>query len=197
MRVKDPRYDFYITVSAHIIIVDKNKRILMAKRPETWEWAPGRWGLTGGKVYQHESFRNTIRRKTKQELGFVLLPEGLYQVKQLIIKDKQAFMFFFVAKSKGLKLTGKMIDYKWFNAKDLNKLPSNRFAEFFYKKMLTEFLEKDSKLLPINMVESLNYITLGDTTSYKDWFNGIINKNYDPNKIADFRKWKKNNLSSN
>lgn len=163
----------------------------MAKRPEIWEWAPGRWGLPGGKIYQFESFIDAIKRKTKQELGFELTPEGLYQLKQLIIKDKQAFMFFFVAKYKSQKITGEMVDYKWFDIKDLNKFPSSKFAEFFYKKMLIEFLEKQVKLLPIEMIDSLNYIKLSDTKSYKDWFEGIINKNYDPNKVADFRKWKR------
>lgn len=66
---KDPRYDYDITVSAHFIIEDKGK-ILIAKRPDTWEWAPGRWSLVGGKLYADESFEEGIKRKTKQELGF-------------------------------------------------------------------------------------------------------------------------------
>jgi len=191
MKVKDPRYDYHITVSAHLLWKTVDNQILMAKRPETWEWAPGRWGLPGGKIYQFETFMDAIKRKTRQELGFELMPDGLYQIKQLIIKDKQAFMYFFSAKYEGQELTGEMTDYKWFGIKDLNEFPSNKFAEYFYKKMLSEFLVKDAKLLPMEVVDSLNYIKLSDTKNYKDWFEGIINKDYDPNKVADFKKWKK------
>lgn len=162
----------------------------MGKRPETWEWAPGRWGLIGGKIYEHESMEEAIKRKTKQELGFELAPGGLYEVRQLIIKDKQAYMYFFVAKYSGQKIKGELAEYHWFSKAEFDKFPSNSFGEFFYKEMLGEFLSSEPAILPMSKVKSLNYIQLGDTPEYKKWFEGIINQNYNPENIADFKKWK-------
>jgi ADP-ribose pyrophosphatase YjhB (NUDIX family) len=191
MKTKDARYDFHITISVHILIYNDKNEILLLKRPATWEWAPGRYGVTGGKLYEHETYTEALKRKTKQEVGFQVSPEGLYQIKQLIIKDKQAHMFFFAAKYQGQKFSGEMVEYKWFNINEIKKTPSTVFAEYYYKDMLTEFLKSDKKLLPMTMVDSLNYIKLADTKKYKEWFTGIINIDYDPEKVADFARWKK------
>ena len=188
--MKDPRYKFTITVSAHILLLDSKNRVLMSKRPKTWEWGPDRWGVMGGKVYEHENFFETIRRKSIQELGFEIKPEGLYQIKQLLIKDKQAFMFFFVSKHQGQKLTGEMEEYKWFGKKEIVETPLEKFAEYFYKNMLTKFVAGNVKLLPVSMVESLDYVNLSDDADYKKWFRGMIKRDYDPEKIADYKRWK-------
>lgn len=189
--MKDPRYIFTITVSAHVLLLDDDKKVLMSKRPDTWEWGPGRWGITGGKVYEHENFFETIKRKTKQELGFEVVPDGLYQIKQLLIKDKQAFMFFFVAKYQGLELKGEMSAYKWFGNDEIDKTKNEEFSEYFYKDMLRKFVTEDVKLLPVTMIESLDYVALSNDKSYKDWFASMIKKDYDPEKLKDYRIWKK------
>jgi ADP-ribose pyrophosphatase YjhB (NUDIX family) len=190
-KIKDVRYDFHITISVHILIYNGKNKLLLLKRPDTWEWAPGRWGVTGGKLYEHETYVEAIKRKTKQEIGFELLPEGLYEIKQLIIKDKQAHMIFFAAKYNGQKLDGEMIEYKWFDSDEIRKAPASFFAEFYYKDMLTQFLKGNKELLPMSKLESLNYPVLGETKEYKRWFKGVINKSYNPELVADFVKWKK------
>jgi ADP-ribose pyrophosphatase YjhB (NUDIX family) len=189
----DPRYKFTIVVSAHVLIINKENKVLMAKRPDTWEWGPGRWGIVGGKLYEEENFFDCIKRKTKQEFGLELQPEGLYKIKQLIIKERQAFMYFFVSRYNDEKISGEMVDYKWYGADDIKTTPNNKFAEYFYKDMLVELLTKPVKLLPIDMIESLNYIKLAKIKSYKEWFSGVINKNYNPEVIPDFIKWKAKN----
>jgi ADP-ribose pyrophosphatase YjhB (NUDIX family) len=189
--MKDPRYKFTIVVSVHILIINNKNEVLMAKRPSTWEWGPGRWGMVGGKLYEEENFFDAIKRKTKQELGFELEPEGLYQVKQLIIKDRQVFMYFFVSKYKAQNINGEMAEYKWFRIDSIKETPLNEFAEYFYKEMLTALLTKPIKLLPNNMINSLNYIKLTEESNYKDWFEGMINKDYNPEIIPDFKKWNK------
>lgn len=191
MKVKDPRYDYHITVSAHIIIENDKREILMGKRPDNWEWAPGRWGLFGGKIYEHESMEETIKRKTKQELGFEIKPEGLYKIEQLIIADKQAYMYFFVAKYSGQKIEGALAEYRWLGKKDFDEKPANNFGEYFYKKMLGDFLSSTPQIFPVDKIQSLNYIVLGETPDYKQWFKGIINKDYRPEVIPDFKVWKK------
>ena len=189
MKVKDPRYDYHITVSAHFILEDNNK-ILIAKRPETWEWAPGRWSLVGGKLYKDESFTEGIKRKTKQELGFDVEPKGLYQVKQLVIEGKQAFMYFFVGDYKGQEIKGEMQDYKWVGQEEVKQMDLRDFAEFFYRDMFNNYLGGDREVTPMSRVESLNYIKLSETKDYRYWFEGIVNKNFDPEKVGDYTKWK-------
>jgi len=190
MKVKDPRYDYHITVSAHFILEDNNK-ILIAKRPETWEWAPGRWSLVGGKLYKDESFTEGIKRKTKQELGFDVEPKGLYQVKQLVIEGKQAFMYFFVGDYKGQEIKGEMQDYKWVGQEEVKQMDLRDFAEFFYRDMFNNYLGGDREVTPMSRVESLNYIKLSETKDYQYWFEGIVNKHFDSEKVGDYKKWKK------
>lgn len=189
MKVKDPRYDYHITVSAHFIL-EKDNKILIAKRPETWEWAPGRWSLVGGKLYKEESFIEGIKRKTKQELGFEVKPKGLYEVKQLVIEGKQAFMYFFVGNYKGQNIKGEMQDYKWAGVSEIKQMDSKDFAEYFYQDMFIEYLEGYKKLFPLSKIDSLNYIKLSKSKKYKNWFRDIINKDFDPEKVDDYKKWK-------
>lgn len=192
MKVKDPRYDYHITVSAHFIIEHKNKALIV-RRPESWEWAPGRWTLVGGKLYKNETFADCIRRKTKQELGFEINPSGLYQIKQLVIKTKQAFMFFFTGIYKDQEIKGEMQDYKWVGLKEVKLMKTKDFSEFFYRDMIKKYLEGEKEAFPMSKVESLNYIKLIKTKKYQNWFENIFNKDFDPKKVKDFKKWKKSN----
>jgi ADP-ribose pyrophosphatase YjhB (NUDIX family) len=187
--MKDPRYDYQITVSAHFIIENDNK-ILIAKRPETWEWAPGRWSLIGGKLYKEESFSKGIKRKTKQELGFEVQPKGLYQINQLIIEGKQAFMYFFASDYNGEEIQGEMQDYKWIGIEDVKTMKLNEFAEYFYKGMFVKYLSGDKEVFPMSKINSLNYIELENAEDYKKWFEDIINEDFDPEKVDDYKKWK-------
>lgn len=191
-RIKDPRYDYHITVSAQIIVVDKDK-ILLQKRPSTWEWAPGRWCLPGGKLYNHESFEELIKRKTKQELGFELTPEKIFSIKQLIMEEKQAFMFFYPATYKGQKFKGEMEEYRWFSKNQLKDIPSQEMAEYFYKNLLISYLENPNQT---TSVETFNYVEMQKEKIYQKWHKGIINENYNPEKVADFQKWKNSNRRS-
>jgi 8-oxo-dGTP pyrophosphatase MutT (NUDIX family) len=191
VKIKDPRYDYHITVSAHIIIEDSDRRILMAKRPNNWEWAPGRWSMIGGKLYRDESFEDAIKRKTKQELGFELKPKGLYELKHLILDGKQAYMYFFTAKYDNEPITGEMTDYKWLGLEDIKEMPLTDFAEFYFPKMLTKYLSEEAETFPISKIDSLDYTQLDKTPKYKKWHEGIINKDYNPEEIDDFKKWKK------
>ncbi len=191
MKVKDPRYDYYITVAAQIIIRNKKGEVLLAKRPDTWEWAPGRWSLIGGKLYVHESLEDAIKRKTKQELGIEIIPEGLYEIKHLVIEGKSAYMYFFTSEHSGIEGSGEMTEYRWFNMDMIKKFDNDKFAEFFYKEMLLKYLTEISNVLPVSKIQSLDYIKLTKTANYKKWFKGVINKDYDPEAIPDFLKWKK------
>lgn len=196
MKEKDPRYDFHITVSVHLILENANHKILMGRRPTTWEWAPGRWGLIGGKIYEHESFADCIKRKTLQELSFAVSLNGLFQMRQLIIPDKQAHMYFFVGQYSGQKIKGALAEYNWLGKDDFKKMANNEFGEFFYKRMLLDYLDSKPHLIPVNQIVSLNYIDKGKTPSYKNWFKGVVNKDFDPNEISDYKTWKKSKRKS-
>lgn len=188
--MNDPRYAFSTAFSSQIIIFDKDDRILLGKRPDTWEWAPGRWGLIGGKVYETETLEDAIKRKTQQEIGFEMTPDGLYQIKQIIIEGRQVLMFFYISEYKGQNIDGELAEYRWFSNKDIQNMPGENFSEFFYKGMFLDFLSGEKNVFPISKIQSLNYIDLGENKDYKEWFEGIINKNYNPDVIPDYKKWK-------
>ncbi len=190
MNIKDERYDYHITVSAHVI-VQKGKSVLIALRPKTWEWAPGRWSLIGGKLYKEESFTQAIKRKTKQELGFEVNPKGLYQIKQLLIGNKNAYMYFFVAQYNNEKISGEMTEYRWVNTSDIKAMKQSEFAEYYYKEMFTDFFTGKTKIFPMSKIDVLDYTKIRNTNNYKKWFRGVVNEDYDPNQIKDYKKWQK------
>jgi hypothetical protein len=57
--------------------------------------------------------------------------------------------------------------------------------------MLLKYLTEASGILPISKIQSLDYTSLSKNNNYKKWFKGVVNKEYDPNFIPDFVKWKK------
>lgn len=190
--MKDPRYQYEVAVSSQIILYNNHGQILIAKRPDNWEWMPGRWSLIGGKLYENEPFVDSIKRKTKQELGKALYPDGLFKLVQLLIKGRQAHLFVFVKKSDSkFNPSGEMEEYKWVNLKEIAQMSINDFSEYFYKDLLIEFLQSEEKVfLPMGFITSLEYFKISDEPKYKEWFAGGINKNYNPEEIKDFQKWK-------
>ena len=41
------------------------------------------------------------------------------------------------------------------------------------------------------MIETYDYTMMDNEDSYQEWHKGIVNENFDPEKVDDFNKWKK------
>lgn len=63
-----------IVRSASLVLVDQDGRILLAQRSFDRRSEPGKWGETvGGTVENEESYEETIRRESAEELGLNLV----------------------------------------------------------------------------------------------------------------------------
>lgn len=54
------------------LFVDSSNRLLLLKRSNGSEFAPGLWGFCGGKIESHETPFQCSRREAKEELGLEL-----------------------------------------------------------------------------------------------------------------------------
>lgn len=60
----------------HIWIINRKREILIQKRADHLQHAPGIWAITGGAAIQGEDSIMTACRETKEELGIEISPKG-------------------------------------------------------------------------------------------------------------------------
>jgi len=79
-------YPRYAIVGVGAIVLDED-RILLVKRGS--EPGKGLWSIPGGVVEAGESLKNAVLRELKEETGIEGVIEGLYDVFEVIIPDKE------------------------------------------------------------------------------------------------------------
>ncbi|MEJ2347623.1 MAG: NUDIX hydrolase [Patescibacteria group bacterium] len=168
--MSDPRYQYDKANVIKVILERPDGKVLLIQEPETNEWMPGHWGLPGGKPLVKESLYQAFKRKTKEELGSELEPEGIFRLEELLIEGRTVFMFHAVAKiNQEIKLEGESKAYKWVNTEDIQKMDSAEFTEFFNKKLLTDYLMGDKKVISFDLIETQEYYNLSEDADYKRW----------------------------
>jgi|TARA_R110000824_G_scaffold31488_1_gene102398 8-oxo-dGTP pyrophosphatase MutT (NUDIX family) len=50
-----------------VLVLDRTNQLLILKRPNWVSWAPGKWGLPGGKIEEGEAPKEAAVRETKEE----------------------------------------------------------------------------------------------------------------------------------
>ena len=65
--------EYHLVVHAWIIS-SNNGKILIQKRPEHLEFAPGIWAVAGGSAIHGENSMTAVCREVKEELGIVINP---------------------------------------------------------------------------------------------------------------------------
>lgn len=65
--------EYHLIVHAWIISSNSEK-ILIQKRPEDLEYAPGIWAIAGGSAIQGENSLTAVCREVKEELGIEIVP---------------------------------------------------------------------------------------------------------------------------
>ncbi len=169
--MSDSRYQYEKINVIKVILERSDGRILLVQEPETNEWMPGHWGLPGGKPSAKESLYRAFKRKMKEELGIELEPEGIFRVEELLIEGRTVLIFHAVAKiDTELKLEGESRAYKWVDVDDLQKMDLAEFTEFFNKKLLTDYLTGDKKVMSFNLIETQEYYNLSEDVDYQRWF---------------------------
>ena len=114
----------YISI-VKVIIINKDKKILLQKRSMNKVANPGQWGLTGGKVDAGEDTLTTAIRETYEEIGIKLNKEEL----KLLCKyntRKAVFIIYYIKKDINIedcKMQTKEVDeLRYFSIDELDKL---------------------------------------------------------------------------
>ncbi len=80
-----------------VVIINKDKKILLQKRSMNKLSNPGQWGLTGGKIDAGEDNLTTAVRETYEEIGIIINKEELKYLCKYI-DEKGLFIIYYVEK---------------------------------------------------------------------------------------------------
>jgi len=115
--------EFHLVV--HIWIINSNGEILIQKRPEHLEFAPGLWATTGGSATQGEDSISAAFRETKEELGIEIDKDSM--LGPLSYKRKDDFTDIWLV-NQDIDLEDIILqkeevsDAKWVSTKELNQM---------------------------------------------------------------------------
>ncbi|HSX35325.1 MAG TPA: NUDIX domain-containing protein [Patescibacteria group bacterium] len=116
---------FKIPVAASLLLL-RDSKILLSKRFNTG-WEDGKYGFMSGHIDGNESFRATICREAREELGIVLHEDDVHfaHLQHHISNAEYGYLFFTAAKWEGEPANqepDKCGGIQWF---PLNTLPPN------------------------------------------------------------------------
>ncbi len=124
----------------HIWIINSSGEILIQKRPEHLEFAPGIWATTGGSATQGEDSITAACRETKEELGIEINIDSMLE--PLSHKRKNDFTDIWVVKQdidlEDIILQKEEVDdVKWVNAQELKQMIDEgsffRYSDDYFK----------------------------------------------------------------
>ena len=135
----------------HAIYYDSNGRILLQRRSDTKELAPGVWAFTGGSALAGEDAEAACIRETREELGFV---PDMKAGKCLfsLVRDDNITDVYLIQTEVGInKLTlqpEEVAEAKWFDKAEFLELISDekRFWGYSYMVGLLEYFEANNIL---------------------------------------------------
>lgn len=98
-------------------LIEYDNKFLLILRPSNEENFPSLWAFPGGKPLIKETAVDTIKREVKEETGLELKDEVAFL--DTYTFGKSIGMAFLVkAKSKNVKITSEVLDYKWISNLD-------------------------------------------------------------------------------
>jgi 8-oxo-dGTP pyrophosphatase MutT (NUDIX family) len=104
--------------SAHIVLYDSKKKLLLQHRTEDAKVLPGYWAFFGGGIEKNETPREAIYRETFEELNYKLLSPLLAISQSFEVENVGGEMYVFIEEFEGDKTTLKLGEgqgWGWFN----------------------------------------------------------------------------------
>ena len=119
----------HINVSVGVLI-DSNKKILLAQRPKSRSWS-GWWEFPGGKLEKNESPEEALVRELKEEVGIIVVNYEKWVTRNYSYEEHNITLFFFkVTGWNGDLIPKENQKLLWINPCEANKatiLPANVF----------------------------------------------------------------------
>ena len=82
----------HINVSVGVLI-DSNKKILLAQRPKSRSWS-GWWEFPGGKLEKNESPEEALVRELKEEVGIIVVNYEKWVTRNYSYEEHNITLFF-------------------------------------------------------------------------------------------------------
>lgn len=166
----DEKYKFEKINSVKAIIENREGKALLIQELPTDEWMPLHWGLPGGRPYLKESLFNTFKRISLEEIGLEIEPLGLYKIKELLHDDRTVLMFIVVVRLLNeVEIKGRINSFKWVGLSDVEKMKTEEFSAFYYKKLLLDYLSGNREFMDLKILETEQYYDLDQDEEYIKW----------------------------
>ena len=137
----------------HIWIKNAEGKLLIQKRADHLEWAPGFWATTGGSAISGEDSRTAAIRETKEELGLDINSSQMKFISRII--RNTAFTDIWLAESNvqlnDLVLEHAVSDVKYVSVEMLlEMIKAGEFIDYVANEMYTEEIMKQLLNTAIN-----------------------------------------------
>ncbi|MDG2253221.1 MAG: Nudix family hydrolase [Methylophilaceae bacterium] len=112
------------------ILIDSNKKILLAQRPNSRSWS-GWWEFPGGKLEKNESPKDALCRELREEIGIDVIDYEKWVTRNYSYEEHEIKLYFFKVNKWAGNLTPKENqELLWIDASEVNRttiLPPNIF----------------------------------------------------------------------
>jgi len=170
-------YTFSSVNAIKIILNNSENKILLIQEPGNNNWMPLHWGLPGGKPTETESLLETFYRKVKSDIGQEVELKGLVKIQELLMKGRTVLMYIVLAVAKSGEVMGEGANYRWVSKDEIEKMKVSDFTEFYNKELILDYFNKKLTLIPISVLNTLEYYKYDNNKDYQDWLeSGKVTK---------------------
>ena len=139
---------FHIILCVAAFIIDSKKRLLIVKKSPHEHIDAGLWTVPGGKVEPQEGIIPALKRETKEEVNLdIISHQWLYEdvfISSGIYFHGEHFLCS-VKKTTGVKLDGKLEEYRWITKNQINDFQ-------YHPNIKREIIHIFTKILPDSAV---------------------------------------------
>jgi len=130
--------------ASNIILIDRNKRILMQHRTHDAPTSPNHWGFFGGEIEKNETPLQAVKREVYEELEIKPKKPKLILKKIFNEKGKKYKSYFFIEKIKDKDKSKIRLHegqaMKWIHPSEINKMLSKPDIKRIIKKIAKQYL---------------------------------------------------------
>lgn len=135
-----------------VLIVNKNREVLLQKRAATKRFNPNKWGLCAGHVDSGETLEDTAVREVKEEVGLDITTDDLHVLENMEVRKRetnsQITRYYYVICNKEIFEIQKeeLSEVKWFKISDIINMIHNKDDSIVLKEDRLYLMERLNEL---------------------------------------------------